>query len=400
MSTQSQMISDKVPTGFLDKLGMLFLYSMAFFIPFSIAGEEISYGLAALIWFIVGFKNRKLPVSKTLLEIPLLALVIVLIAASIFSLRPGESFYNLRKLFFIPAIYILPAFIQSRKRLWQIVHLMLLMAFLTALYGLVKYAVTNLGKVIAAESTTMTWGALSVFFVLFWAGLLVGIPKTRWKIIYGVGVLAQGIAQVFSYVRGSYLGLLTGLIVFGWVRSKKLILFFLVFLIGIYFLFPGSIQRRVESITNLKVHSTQVRLTQWRDAVTILRHYPVLGVGWIDLGSLHRKFAPPGADLSDPAYTIGHFHNNLVMMAMVGGVFGLAAFIWLFIQILVVLYQKYASIPEAENFLKLVVLIAFVSVTGFLVNGLFDWLFGDEEVFILLFFTIGLGFSASKIYRS
>ena len=150
----------------------------------------------------------------------------------------------------------------------------------------------------------------------------------------------------------------------------------------------------------MRVHSTRVRLTQWRDAVIILKHYPVLGVGWIDLNTIHRKYAPPNADLNDDAYKIGHFHNNFVMMAMVGGVLGLAAFLLLFVRILVVLYRRYAAIPQKEDFLKAVVLIAFTAVAGFLVNGVFDWLFGDEEVFILLFFTIGLANSAWEIWKN
>lgn len=387
-----------MPSGLADKIGMFFLYAMAFFIPFSIAGEESAYGLLAMLWLFVWVKNRKLPAYKTELEVPLLVLILILLVASIFSIHPGESFYNLRKLFFIPLIYILPAFIRTKNRLWRVVHLLLLMALLTALYGIVKYAVTSWAKVIATQSTTMTWGALSVFFVLFWFGLLVGIPQKKWKLFYALGALPQLVAQVFSYVRGSYLGLLTGLIVLGWIRSRKLILYFLIFLIGIYFLFPNSIQHRVRSITDLKVHSTQVRLTQWRDAVNMLRDRPIVGFGWVDLGAIHRKYAPPGADLTDGAYTIGHFHNNLVMMAMIAGVPGLAAFLWLFVRILVVLYGNYARIPESKAFLKSVAVIGFISIAGFLINGLFDWLFGDEEVFILLFFTIGLAVSAYRIH--
>ena len=388
------------PSGLRDKIGMFLLYAMAFFVPFSIAGEESAYALLALVWLFIWGKNRKLPAYKTDLEIPLLVLVLVLIVASVFSIHPGESFYNLRKLFFIPLIYILPAFIRTKERLWRVVHLLLLMALLTALYGIVKYLVGSLAKVIATQSTTMTWGALSVFFVIFWVGLLVGIPQKKWKILYALGALPQLVAQVFSYVRGSYLGLLTGLIVLGWIRSRKLIVYFLIFLIGIYFLFPSSIQHRVKSITDLKVHSTQVRLTQWRDAVSMLRDHPIVGFGWVDLGAIHRKYAPPGADLTDGAYTIGHFHNNLVMMAMIAGVPGLAAFLWLFVRILIVLYDNYARIPESRAFLKSVAVIGFISVTGFLVNGLFDWLFGDEEVFILLFFTIGLAISAYRVHFS
>jgi len=389
-----------LPSNVWDKIGLFFLYVMAFFIPFSIAGEESAYALLALVWLFVWAKNRKLPAFKTELERPLLVLVLILIVASVFSIHPAESFYNLRKLFFIPLIYILPAFIRTKERLWRVVHIMLLMALLTAGYGIVKYLVTSWTKVIATQSTTMTWGALSVFFVLFWVGLLVGIPSKKWKVAYALAALPQLVAQVFSYVRGSYLGLLTGLIVLGWIRSRKLIVYFLIFLVGIYFLFPGSIHHRVKSITNLKVHSTQVRLTQWRDAVPMLKDHPIVGFGWVDLGDIHRKYAPPGADLTDGAYTIGHFHNNLVMMAMIAGVPGLAAFIWLFICILVVLYKNYARIPESKAFLKSVAVIGFISVAGFLINGLFDWLFGDEEVFILLFFTIGLAISAYRIHFS
>ncbi len=399
MNAAVHNLGQKLSGAFWDRLGQFFLYIMAFFIPFSIAGEESAYALTALVWLILWAKNRRVPAQKSGLEWPLLALILILVLASVFSQRSAESFYNLRKLFFIPAIYIVPAFVRTEKRLWRTVHLMLVLAVLTAVYGIGKHLITHSLKVIATQSTTMTWGALSVFFVLFWTGLLVFIPARRWKLVYAVGLVLQFVAQVFSYVRGSYLGVLTGLLILGWMKSKKLILYLFVLLVIFYGLFPGSIQQRVRSITDLRVHSTRVRLTQWRDAVIILKHYPILGVGWIDLNTIHRQYAPPGADLNDDAYKIGHFHNNFVMMAMVGGVLGLAAFVWLFVQILVVLYQRYTAIPEKETFLKAIVLIALAAVSGFLVNGVFDWLFGDEEVFILLFFTIGLANSAWEIWK-
>ena len=221
MNQSPQTLKQKLSTGFWEHVGQFFLYVMAFFIPFSIAGEESAYALTALVWLILWIKKGRQVAPKSGLEWPLLILTLVLILASAFSPRPGESFYNLRKLFFIPAIYIVPAFVRTEKRLWRTVHLLLLMAGLTALYGIGKHLATHSLKVIATQSTTMTWGALSVFFVLFWAGLFVLIPARRWKLIYALGFIPQFVAQIFSYVRGSYLGVLTGLLVLGWVKSKS-----------------------------------------------------------------------------------------------------------------------------------------------------------------------------------
>ncbi|RKY80204.1 hypothetical protein DRQ12_01800 [candidate division KSB1 bacterium] len=381
----------------LDRVIIFFIFCLAAFIPFSIAGSEISYGGALLCWLLKGILTKKWNFQRTGFDLPFATLIVVGLLASAFSEKSAESFYNLRKFLLIPILYLIPAQVSSQKQLHQLVHVLIFFALGTAVFGIGKFLLTSWQKVIATQSTTMTWGALSVFFVLFWIGLFLfgGKNKQRW--LYAIGFVPQFVALLFSYVRGAYLGTLGGFIVFAWLKSKRIFLYVLVALVIVFVFSPASLTQRIKSIADLNVGSTQLRLKQWQDSLRIIPHYPILGVGWIDLHDVHVRYAPPGADLSEDRFHIGHFHNNFVQITMIFGILGLVVFVWLFIQILRTEYRIFKDISSRQPFLQALALIGLATTIAFLINGLFDWTFGDEEVVIILYFTIAISLTAKRL---
>jgi O-antigen ligase len=165
----------------------------------------------------------------------------------------------------------------------------------------------------------------------------------------------------------------------------------------VFLLAPAPIKHRILSVTDLSVNSTQVRLTQWRNAVKIFKDYPVTGLGWIDLNEIHRAYAPPGADLNYQAYWIGHFHNNLVMFLVYFGVIGFLAGVYMIFKLIQTEYRIYRSIPENKPHLSAWVAGSLAAMAGFWINGMFDWTFGDAEPVTLLWFTVGLSLAVTRI---
>jgi O-antigen ligase len=262
---------------------------------------------------------------------------------------------------------------------------------LFAAFGLLTTDIMAGYRVRALQSMTMTWGAMSALFTLITVCLILFGGGGKKRILYVAAFAVQLTSMLFSYVRGAWVGFVAGLFVLALIRSKKLLLAAVLLGVVVFMVAPAPIKTRVLSITDLSVNSTRVRLTQWSNAVNIFLDHPVLGVGWIDLNDLHKQYAPEGADLGFHAYNIGHFHNNFIMFLIYFGLAGFLAGLYLVVRLLSSVYhiyrRKVGSLPRP---LSAWVLGTLAALTGFWINGLFDWTFGDAEPVTLMWFTVGL----------
>ncbi len=380
----------------LSKLSLFFLALFAMFLTFSIAGAQISYSFSAILFFILIY--RKTIDIKTTFGTPIIIFFITAIFATIFSLSPMDSLYNLKKFLLVPIIFIVPSLIKSRKELKIVLFVFLISANVIALFGIGKYLFTNWTKVIATQTTTMTWGAMSVFFVIGWTAMFFTVKKNRDKIFIFAAIIVQTSALLLSNVRGSYLAVIVGIFIVSLFKHKKILLYFVAVVLVVLMISPNSVVERVKSIPNLNIGSTQLRLNQWRDSIDIFKDYPILGVGWIDLHEVHIAHAPPGADLSEQRYNIGHFHNNFITILMIFGSIGLVVFLWLFYEIIKTEW-KIIKQTKADPLLNGIAIFSFAGTIGFLCNGMFDWTFGDEEVVMIFWFVTGLCLAAGKVLK-
>jgi O-antigen ligase len=126
-----------------------------------------------------------------------------------------------------------------------------------------------------------------------------------------------------------------------------------------------------------------------KGGASIFREHPVTGTGPVDLGEIYRRHMPPGAE-----HVHGHMHNIFLHVAVTLGAPGLAAFVWLLTAMFVIVGRNLRlDLPPPERALAAGSLGA---LAGFIVNGLFDWNFGDAEVLTLMLIIVGLN---AGLYR-
>jgi O-antigen ligase len=90
---------------------------------------------------------------------------------------------------------------------------------------------------------------------------------------------------------------------------------------------------------------------------------------------------------SGAVHVHGHMHNIFLQVAVTLGSIGLAAFVWLLVSILRMTAGLFRSaLPPPERAWAAGSLGA---TAGFIVNGLFEWNFGDAEVLTLWLILIG-----------
>ena len=93
-------------------------------------------------------------------------------------------------------------------------------------------------------------------------------------------------------------------------------------------------------------------------------------------------------------------HNNFIIIGATLGIPGLAVLLALFVQIVIVEWKALRSVPRHEWLLRGTVLGCIASFTGFQVNGLFEWNFGDAEIAMLLWLSVGLALAADRIRKA
>jgi len=394
VKNRSDMTDEKKIDRIIDALVLLFIA----FSLISIAGTQIALGLLVLATVFSMVRNRhERPMGsyRTPLDLAFLLFALACVIATVFSLRPAESLANLKNLLLISAVYVLGYNLRGERRIARAVDLLVLVSVLVGAGGLLATDLPGGERMMPLQSTTMTWGAMStIFTTLTFSLFLFTASRRRW--LYLAAFAVQFIGMLFSYVRGAWIGFIAGLALLILMRSRKLLFLGAAALMLVFFIAPRQLQDRILSITDLNVGSTQVRFTQWRNSISIVRHQPLTGVGWIDLGEIHRSVAPPGADLDYQAYRIGHFHNNLIMILVCLGVIGLAALLYMLYRIfrMELLLTRQCPPPSLSAAWTRGSLAA---LTAFWVNGLFDWTFGDAEPVTLLWLTVGICLAVERL---
>jgi O-antigen ligase len=166
----------------------------------------------------------------------------------------------------------------------------------------------------------------------------------------------------------------------------------LVLVIVLVFLFaPPYVQQRLASITDLHHPENATRIMLWSTGLKIFTHYPVVGVGDIDLREMYDRYA----DEVNPEHH-GHLHNVPLQILVTLGLVGFIALTALFATIAVTEWRVYTRVRD-EWFRGSVALGALAVFVGFHVMGLTEWSFGDQEVVILLWVTVGMSLAVGRM---
>lgn len=117
----------------------------------------------------------------------------------------------------------------------------------------------------------------------------------------------------------------------------------------------------------------------------------MLGFGDIDLYTTYLTYRTPTGD--EPA---GHLHNNYIHLLVTTGLAGLSIVMFLFYKIILAEFRVFQK-AAADPFIRNIALGALAVFCGFLVNGMFEWNFGDHEIMVFVWFTVGLCISGGRL---
>ncbi len=390
----------KATEGWNDKLIILFLFLFVFSSTFSIAVTQIAYFTALALWLFKMINERKPLVHSTPFDYYFLAFILAELLATIFSYNPSESLYYFHKrLVIIPIIYLLGYWLRSRQNLEATLIIYFLSIFIVSMYGVFDVGLhfkeyLHFERRVNLFQFYMTAGGLMMISALMILAFIshINIPK-RLKWMGIITIVPVLISLLFTFTRSSWLGFIAGTALISYNRSKKIFVGLVIVLAIILLIVPPEFKDRIFSIVD-PYHPTNVeRLEMWQTGWKIFLDYPILGIGDVGIETYYQKYGPPG---SNPA---GHLHNNYINLLVKIGIIGFVIIMTLFIKIFVI-EIKTANKYKNDWLINSTALGAAAAFIGFHVNGLFEWNFGDTEVIMFLWTTVGFTIAARSIATS
>lgn len=361
---------------------------------FSIAVNSVALGLMGICWVVLMLTQRRNLIAPTPLDWFFLAYVAAEILSTLFSLRPEQSLILSRRVLLLAVVYFFASMIRSERTARWYILVLLGSGAIVATLGVLKL-------IVADPATTRRLGIFQFYMttseLMMMTALLV-IPFTihprtpptiRWMALIGlVPILVSLYATV---TRGAYLAAAGGLLCIAFVRNKRLLIPLILFTVILLVFAPPYVQDRLRSIVDINHPENASRLMLWSAGLRIFADHPIVGVGDIDLHDLFVQYIPSQHDIP-----WGHEHNVLMQILVTLGSVGLIVVVAMFVNILVTEWRAYKRLKD--DWLGGSFALGAVAVfVGFLIMGLTEWSFGDQEVVLLLWSTLGITLGLERI---
>lgn len=369
------------------------IFFLALYLPFQIAlnptegidlaSVRIIIPVLFILWLARGLKNKKIIVKNTIIT----AFLTIFLVLNLFSALISKNIdWSARKLLFLfsifPIYFVISAVISDKNKMEKTIKFLLWGGFLAALVGIFQFLlqfITGLEKTYKFWATFFIWPflgnsfgvavlknnswlvnisgktylrAISTFpdphMFSFYLGLLIplsiGMALKHKKFIYLLFLIILIFADILTFSRGGYLGILAGVLAISFLiwnkfnaKYKTITLIVAALVLGILF-FPGPVSERLASSLNLSEGSNSSRIEIWQKTVKIILDKPFLGVG---IGNYPLEIKP-SADWREPIYA----HNTYLDIAVETGIIN--ALIW--IGLLAFSITAFLKKSKKENF--------------------------------------------------
>jgi O-antigen ligase len=358
------------------------LLLLALSMSLSIAATEIAFFLALVLRLTRAARGEPWRLKPVVLAWAGAALAAAWVAAGAASAEPIESLVRARRLYVLLVLFLVAEGVRAPRAARRLATAYLAGAVLGGVYGLGAWVVRlwSAGpheRLAGAFSTGMTAGnVLATALVAAVALMLERAPTPR--LLAPAAALASAAGLAATRTRSSWLGALAGLAAAGLTGRRRGAALAVMAACVLLVATVPVLRARAASAFDPRDFTAQGRVSLWLTGWDLFRERPVLGWGLADqrhLIAMHRR--------DDATFLAGHFHNNVVQVAVMSGAVGLAAYVALMALLGWCAWRARRRSPWAR---------AAVGVwLAFQVGGLFDWSFGDAEVTYHFLFWMGLG---------
>ena len=338
-----------------------------------IALSEISVA-ATLVLVIIAIARRELRPSFHILYFPLALYGIVSTVSSLASHASkheiGETALWLKMAIF-PAALILFREVPRMREL--ALRAQTVFAVAIASWGIIQYfaeAQRDLEHRITGPSThVMTYSGLLLPMAL----LLVVLAVRRRDAWLGASAAIVSFALLLTFTRSVWLGWLVAVLIVIAINRMSWLMYALPVLILAITFMPESMFTRLVSSFDIQQSSNLDRIRMAEGGLEMIKDHPVLGVGPANVKEVYPLYRKADA----PRFRPPHLHNNLIQLWAERGILAVVAYlmlIGLFLRDCAKGWNTNRAFAEAG-----------VAITaGLAYAGLFEFNFGDTEVFLIM----------------
>ena len=380
---------------YLQQALFLFLILLVATLTFSIAVSSITFALAIMVGLALVFLSKRRLLQPTPLDYFFLAYVCAELLSTAFSVEPLSSLVNAKRLFLIAVVYLTLVSLDTREKYTWAVGIVVGTSVVLSIIEIIPVAEAVDPMRLGMFQYPMTTGGMKMIVLLLLLPLVIDkATPVKTRILSIVGFVPLFIALVLTQTRSSWLGFIAGGITIGLAKSKSILIGIVVLVLIALFLAPHDIQSRVGSIVDPNHPSNLTRIRMVTTGLRMFLDYPVVGTGDIDLRKLYETYIVPIESAEG-----GHLHNNYVMLLVTLGAVGFVVVMTLFVRIFLVEW-KTARRTKLDWLYGSIALGCLAVYVGFLVSGLFEWNFGDHEIAVSLWFTVGLSLVSRKLFET
>ena len=390
-----RMGHDRPMSTAIERAAALSFLLLAAALPWSIAPMSIGVVLCGALTLAAWWRPGGARWVHTPVDWPALGWLAALAIAAVASLDPAASAGRITKGLLLAIIPVAAYHGRDPKIARGALAVLLASAAIATIFALTKFVAQGGAfpvRVRGAVGHPLTYGGQAMLLATVAAALLVRSRDRRWKIAAIALLTLLAPALLGSYTRSAWIGTMVAFgVILAFTRARWLgALAALV--VTLVVILPGGYRERALSAFDPGSHWNVERVRLWTAGWKIFRDHPIAGVGLQDLHPWIEKYHSP-----EPHEQHGHLHSIYVQIGATMGVVGLAAFAWLMVGFFRTGGRGLRRDLRAGDggIGPAIRLAAVAALVGFLVSGLFEWNFGDEELLDLLFTLVGLAFAAS-----
>lgn len=359
------------------------LVGFAFAVSVSIAASEITFLTALALRLVRHAAGDRLSLRPRPVLWAALALLAAWTLSGLFSPERAESLWRVHRLYQIAVVFVVAERAADAGWAARAAAAYLAGMSLGSALGLAGWWMHDVlpgvsgARMRGVFSTGMTSGnSLSMAYVAATAAAALAWTGARRAGATVAGALAAlGLAA--TRTRSSWIGAMLGCATLALRPRARLGAAIAIAAFALLVLTIPDFRERAGEIGNAREYTAQGRLSLWHTGWNLFRERPLLGWGVADQSArieAHR--------LPDATFHGGHFHNNVVQIAVTTGVVGLLAYAAFHAALLAALWPRRRG-PWG---------VAAIGVwVAFHIAGFFDWSFGDAEVAYAFFLWMGLG---------
>ena len=359
------------------RYGLIVLWACFFYLAHLVfqsrtAGSELG-AFAAWYWTAWAIARRQMRPSFHIVAFPL---VIFAIATTISVCIPGHPKMGgqviiPKILLFFAAIIILRN-VPEMRRLSLMTHAVvatwIASAGLWEYYALKQHDLEH--RITGLSTHVMTFSGLLLPFSLLFG--ILWLHERKWWMF--VPAVLASFALLLTFTRSAWLAWIFAVFVVLVLPRPRWIVYALAALILMVSLMPLDMFGRLMSSFNPRVESNLDRIRMVEAGVEMIRDYPLFGVGPGNVKEMYPIYRRPDA----PRFKVPHLHNNVIQIWAERGVVALVAYL-LFIYFFVRECARAWRTPARKWAEAGIAIMAALTCAG-----MFEFNFGDTEVFYLL----------------